>query len=470
MKYKKVVLVDVRQPTAKKATGFNEFIEPIGLCYIASFIEKYGYEAKLIQQCFKTDKETLKEILDSKPDMVGFTSVTCTYPKTRKFSKILRKKGIITVIGGSHATADPINCSKDFDYVGMCEGEGTLLELLNCLNKNKSADKIKGLAFYSKSKRKVIINYGRKRMNFEKQPFPSRKGLDLSIYKKTFIINPFPQNIRNVASICSSKGCPYNCSFCANKIMWNQVVRVRSVKHIVDEIEMLNKKHNVDYIWFHDETFTFNRQRVIDLCNEIIKRKLNIYWGCMGRVNTVDEELLKFMKKAGCHYIAYGVESADPKILKLINKQITLDVVEKAMKMTFELGIVPRAFFIIGLPYDNQESLEKMKKFAKRIYCLSYRFSNFYPLLGTKDREYVDKHNLWLPNSKKLEYATTLRPVVKCKTSPKFVKEFSEDILSEIYSSKEYQKRKDEFITKWPEMTKSYKVWKEYNIAIKKAK
>ena len=468
MKYKRVVLVDPKQPKAPKQTGANEIIEPIGLCYIASFIQKRGYDVKIVQQCMKSDKEIIKEIISSKPDIVGFTAVTCVYPRAKRFAKILRKKNILTVIGGQHATGDPHNSSRDFDYVIMNEGEATFLELLNRLNKYQDTSKIKGLAYFSKKENKFILNPIRERLDFTKQPLPFRKGLNLKLYKKTFVINPIPPGIKNVASICSSKGCPYNCSFCANKMMWNQIVKSRSIKEIVDEIEMLVKKNDVNYIWFHDETLTFDKKRLTDLCREIIKRKLNIYWGCMGRVNSADLDILKLMKKAGCHYIGYGVESADHKILKKMNKQITLDVVKKAMKMTFDVGIISRAFFIIGLPYDTKESLEKMKKFAKKIYALSYRFSIFYPFLGTKDREYVDKHNLWLPGKRRLEDATALKPTIKCKVSKENLNKFIYLAMKEIYSSREYQKRKEEFLKKFPEYKEGFEKWLEYKKCIKK--
>ena len=466
----KILLVEPKMPKPLRVgTGLNEIVEPMGLCYISSYLKKHGYNTKIIQQYFMTDKEIVRKIVNEKPDIIGFTAFTCTYPRVKRLVKAIKEKiNVLTVLGGVHATADPINSCRDFDVVVLGEGEETMLELVRKISKGKDWRKIKGIAYYNKEKNKEIINPRRDRINFASQPWPDRSDLNIKIYKSHFITNIMPSRVRNVATILSSKGCPYNCSFCTNKLMWNQIVRARPIKDVVDEMEMLNKKYQVDYIWFHDETFTFDKNRIKELYREIIKRKLDIYWGCMGRVNNVDIKTVRMMKKAGCRYIGYGVESADSQILKKINKQITLKVIEKAMKITFDVGIIPRAYFMIGLPYDTRKTLKKMKRFAIKIHALSYRFSNFYPFLGTRDREFIDKNNLWLPNAKRLTHATTLTPVVKCKANLKFVQKFTENVTREIYSSSAYQKRKEKFIKRNPEYRESFDNWKEYQDAIRK--
>lgn len=468
MKIKKIVLVDPKLPKYRYMPGFNEWAEPIGLCYISSYLKLKGYDSQIIQQLDETDEEIINKIIKNKPDLMCFTAVTCNFPRAKRAAKIIKEKlGVSTVIGGVHATADPINSAKYFDYVVIGEGEATMVGLVEHLNENKSLENIDGL--YYSDKGRIKRNKKRPRLEFKNQPWPDRKNLKIKRYIKSgFPQPPYPEGVKNVATILGSKGCPYNCSFCINKLMWNQIVKVRDIKDIADELEYLMKDHKVNYIWFDDTTFTFDSQRVEKLCDEILKRKIDIYWACEGRVDTVNKNLLLKMKKAGCVFISYGIESADEKILKLLNKQISLYAIKKAMKITFDANIVPVAFFMIGLPYDTITTLNNLRKFAIKIKALRYRVAYFYPFLGTRDRMLIDQKNLWISKKhKRKSLATTLEPVVRCRAGIKFLKNFSRHILRDIYSSKEYQERKDKFLNKNSEYAKSYKTWKEYQNAIK---
>jgi len=465
MNYNKIVLVEPKI-TAPRIDGFSEIAEPIGLCYIKSYLKKRGYNVKIIQQAFKTDKETIDLILKENPDAVGFTMTTNMYNRVKRFSKILKDRNIFTIVGGAHPTNSPESCVKHFDYIIIGEGEETTLELLNNLNLNKKTNKIKGIAYYDCKIKKTIINPRRKRLNFDKQELPDREDLDMTIYKKTFAFYPFPTDIKNLGTILGSKGCPYNCSFCSNNSQWKRQVTSRSAKNIFKEIRLLYKKYNVNYIWFQDETFTLNKEKVIELCDKIIKSGMKIYFGCMSRINMIDKELLGIMKKAGWHHISYGIESGDQKTLNKMDKMIDLKNAKKVIKMTLDNGIIPRAFYIIGTQHDTIKSLEKTKKYAIELDTLFSRFGYLYPFLGTKDREYIDKNKLWIESPTNLNLVHCLKPVVKSKVSKEYLIKFRTDVLKNIYTSKEYQERKNKFLQKYPEYKESYKKWKEYNYYI----
>ena len=259
----------------------------------------------------------------------------------------------------------------------------------------------------------------------------------------------------------------YNCSFCSNKSQWNQVVTSRSAENIFKEIKLLYNKYDVNYIWFQDETFTLYRNKVIKLCNKIIKSKMKIYFGCMSRINVIDKELLYIMKKAGFHHISYGIESGDQETLDKMHKMINLEYAKKIITMTLDAEIIPRAFYIIGTQYDTKESLEKTKKYAIELDVLFSRFGFLYPFIGTYDREYIDKHNLWSESSTNLNLVHCLKPVVKSKVSKEYLIKFRDEILKDIYQSKEYQNRKNKFIKKYPQYKESYEKWKEYNYYMK---
>jgi radical SAM superfamily enzyme YgiQ (UPF0313 family) len=160
-------------------------------------------------------------------------------------------------------------------------------------------------------------------------------------------------------NIISSRGCPYSCQYCSISKFWRRQCRLRSAINVVDEMEMLAEKYGIRSFNFFDDLFTANENRVIELCKEIIKRKLNVCWECTTRVDLVSLEMLKWMKKAGCIRISYGVESGSDKVLKAINKTQTRNEIIKAFKITHDAGIKAFILLMIGNPNETEQSINE---------------------------------------------------------------------------------------------------------------
>ncbi|MBU0768155.1 MAG: B12-binding domain-containing radical SAM protein, partial [Proteobacteria bacterium] len=283
-------------------------------------------------------------------------------------------KDIITIIGGIHASALPKNTLEefgDFDFLIHGQGEVPLLELINRLKLNHGVDKIKGLAYRKDDCVKVNPPQDRY-IPLDELPFPAREKLDLVKYA------PHLQKHMKLPNtgIFSSIGCCFQCLYCSIHTV-HPGLDMRKPENVAAEIEECMYKFGISDFRFFDDCFTLNRSRLVKLCNLIIERKLKIFWNCQSRVDKVDLELLRLMKKAGCHQITYGVEVGTEKALKIINKDTTLNHAIEAINLTKKAGIESGASFMFGIPGENEADMRQTIKFAKR---LSPDIATFYIL------------------------------------------------------------------------------------------
>jgi radical SAM superfamily enzyme YgiQ (UPF0313 family) len=336
---------------------------PIGLAYIATVIRNSGWEVQIIDgnvQC-KTKKEFFEKIDDFQPDLIFLQVPTPGYGTCVNLTKDFHNSFKAKIIWlGPHVTALPERALEDgADLVIRGEPELTVRELIE--NKFKPSKKIKGISFKENG---VVINTPNREPieNLDELSFPSRDLLDLDKY-----ILPYGTREAKYTPIISARGCPFRCFFCTSQIFYNHFLRMRSTENIMKEVEEVVNKYGIKHLSFWDDTFTANKKRVIEICDEIIKRKLDITWFCFGRVDTVDKEVLAKMKAAGCYQIQFGAESGDPEILKKINKGITVEQIRNAVKLTQEAGIEAAAFFIFGFPWETKETITRTIEFIKEI-------------------------------------------------------------------------------------------------------
>ena len=341
------------------------FIPPLGLMYVAAYLEKHtNHDIKIIDtQVEQMDYgELKKEIEKRKPDIVGITAMTFTLLDVIDAIKVIKKAHPKTkiVLGGPHIHIYPKETMKikEVDYLVLGEGEKPFKDLLDNFNNIKRLYEIKGIVFRHGDK---IINTGSPPFvqDLDTLPFPAR---DLVPYKQytSVLAKRFP-----VTTMITSRGCPYKCLFCDRPHLGKNF-RARSAKSVVDEMEECQKM-GIKEIFIYDDTFSVNRQRVLDICSEIIKRKLDITWDIRTRVDTVDEKMLNSMKKAGCQRIHYGVEAGTERILKVLRKGITLEQVKKAFYWTKKAKIQILAYFMIGSPTETRKDILQTIKFMKKI-------------------------------------------------------------------------------------------------------
>jgi radical SAM superfamily enzyme YgiQ (UPF0313 family) len=273
-----------------------------------------------------------------------------------------------------------------FDFGIAGEGEITAKELLDSVADKKPFENIKSLVFRKQGS--IVINDKRPLIeNLDILPFPARDLLDTKKY--TFSVPK--KGIVPLTMMSTSRGCPYECVFCASKTIWGRNTRFRSAENVAREIKEVYDS-GIQYIAFSDDTFTLNRKRVFDICNEIIKSGMDIKWQMMTRANLIDEEMLALMKKAGLVRMSIGVESGNPEILLKIKKGVTLKEVENAYRIADKIGIETRGSIMLGHPYETRETALETLNFAKNLKeCKQMYINVATPYPGTEFNEMAKK-------------------------------------------------------------------------------
>ena len=361
-------------------------VPPLGIAYIAAVLEKIGLEVKIIDCAIGISFDDLfEEILNEHPDAIGITSTTPAFVKSEKVASFVRNKlpAVKIIIGGAHVTALPKEtmASGLFDVGIIGEGELTVAQLFkNYKNGDfERLEEIQGIIYKNGSN--ITQNVHRPFINdLDSIPMPARHLLPHPKFYR-----PTPASCRRVpyVVIMTSRGCPSQCTFCDRKI-FGMRCRMRSVSNIFQEIEEVVFEYGVKEIRFFDDTFTINKKRVYEICDEFEKRKLKLSWTCLTKAACVDGALLKRMKKAGCWQVLYGFESGDDRMLKLLKKGNTVEMNKKVIRLTKEAGLEVRGDFIVGTPGETWESLERTVRFTIDMKLDYAHFNKFIPFPGTE--------------------------------------------------------------------------------------
>lgn len=354
--------------TIKKGNIWHKIvgvIPPIGLAQLASVAESMGAAVQILDTLAESldHSQIKKRLLSIKtaPDYIGITATTVTVKEAIETAKIAREvfKTSKIIFGGVHPSIFPEEIlANDFiDLVVRNEGEETLKELIL----GKKPAEITGLSYKENSK--IINNPGREQLvNVNELPLPAYHLLPMNKYRLALGSYKKLPGI----GIITTRGCPGKCTFCLGQYLGTKI-RMRSAEKIYEEIRLLHDKYGVMEIAFYDDTFTAFKQNVMGLCKLLIDSKIGISWSCFARVDFIDENLLNSMKKAGCHQICFGVESASEEILKNIKKNISLEKAKTAIALTKKTGIEARATFMLGNPGETIETMESTLEFALKL-------------------------------------------------------------------------------------------------------
>ena len=361
---------------------------PLGLGYIASFLRKYGSHSVQIyepeaQALSYTDLE--KIIRDNAPDVVGLTCSTPNFFRAIRLARAVKNNSEAKIIiGGVHASALPEFIAENYpeliDCVVVGEGEITMLELVGAYENNESIEEIKGIVY--RSGNKTIRSQTRPFIDeLDSIPFPAR---DL-IPQKLFMPNLHNARHRNCSTLLTSRGCPFNCSFCASRIVSGRKHRIHSAEYVLEEMQMLKTDFHVKQLLITDDTFTINHERLEKICRGMIDKKLGLEWFCFSQVTAVNREMLSIMKKAGCYKIGFGIESGNEEILKTMGKPIKPEKALEAVRLANKTGMKTQAFYIFGTPGETKQQMEETIQFAKKVGATLAFFNMLVPYPGTKD-------------------------------------------------------------------------------------
>ena len=383
-------------------------LPPTDLMYLAAIAEECGYEA--IIRDYSQGGDFIKDVRELNPDYLVANIATPTFQSdmvwVKKGKEMLPK--LRTIVKGAPFltyNSNTIYENPFIDYVIMGEAELTLKEILEGVPDSE----ILGICYRDnfqpvKNEKRPFIE------NLDILPFPARHLVDNSIYRR-------PDNGKVQAVVKVSRGCPYHCFFCLATPVSGAKVRTRSAENIIAELKECVEKYGIKNFLFWSDIFNFDREWTMDLCNKIIESGLKITWSSNTRANTMDDEMAALMYKAGCRLVSIGVESGSQQMLDNIGKKITLDDIRNTVKILKKNKIKIYNYFVIGLPWETEETVEETIKFAIE---LDSNFISFYtatPLPGTKYFAYAMVNQLAEGN---LDFVSAYyQPVVKSHTLSK---------------------------------------------------
>ncbi len=334
---------------------------PIGLYYLAALLLHEGYDAEILNFYRSgSNPQGIREILAQKnADIVGLSVFNANRWGGIETARIVKEvnpdaKIVFGGVGATFLWDHFLRNFREIDYVVLGEGEYSFLQLVRLLDNGSRGDlaAIKGIAFRNGSQ---IVRTA---------PADPIQDLDKL---------PNPARYFTYNHLSLTRGCPGNCTYCGSPRFWGHKVRFHSVSYFVDQLELLYRK-GISFFYISDDIFTMKKDLAIAVCKEILSRGLSISWYAISHVNNVDEEILYWMRKAGCIQISYGVESGSEKIRKKLNKRIRNEQVERAFSLTTRFGILARAYIIYACPGESQATISETEKLIREIKPLSVLF------------------------------------------------------------------------------------------------
>lgn len=352
---------------------------PLGLGYIVSYLRQHGIAANLVDCTFLSENEAMEQVRRSKPDIIGIYSMFSMKAPALRMAKLLKKDCEMLVVGGPLPTLRAEDFLDDFDVVGVGEGEATMLELAEAVEGHRSLSTIEGITYRSEGNEKRVMRTPDREaiQDLDSLPFPARDQLDNGAYRQHYR-DRFGYT---TTSVITSRGCPFSCDFCSRAV-FGQEFRTRSAVNIVDEMERV-RALGYERVWFSDDCFTLHKKRLLSICDEMVRRRLDINWECLSRVDTIDKQTAHSMRKAGCVRVFFGLESGNDGVLKLMNKQTTTRESEKAVLTMKAAGMQVGAFFIVGYPGETDDTILDTLRFASSLPLDYLSFSVPYPIPGT---------------------------------------------------------------------------------------
>ena len=336
-------------------------VVPIGVYYVGAMLRENHYDVEILNwyAIDKTPEKIKETLIEKSADVIGFPILHANRWGGIEIARIAKQVNpeVKIVFGGIGATLlwdHFLKHFKEIDFVVIGEGEYSFLNLIKCIETEdfENLKNIRGIAF-------------RRGTEYIKTS-PSELIQDLDEL-------PNPAKYFEYQHVSSTRGCPENCAFCGSPQFWGRNVRFHSAEYFVEQLELLYNK-GITFFYFSDDTFTIRNTLVKEICKQIMGRALKIVWIAISNVKFVNEDILSWMRKAGCTQISYGVESGSNRIRRLLNKNITTRQIHKAFALTRKYGIVPRAYFIYGSPGESWDTIQQTVDLIKQIKPLSVIF------------------------------------------------------------------------------------------------
>ncbi len=389
--------------------------QPLGLAYVAAAIRDQGFQVEMLDaySLGLSGQVIAREIAELRPDVVGISSLTPQWPDVETLADIVKAQNqdIITVVGGPHVTALPRDSAghRSVDIAVVGEGEDTMVEICEAAAGETGFSGVDGIVIGLNGEIESTPLRVRN-MALDQVPFPAH-----DLLPEPALYNPFPVwgTGGNFSCMISGRGCPYDCSFCDVTEQQGKRYRLRSAVNIVDELTWLHEEFGVRTFSFRDPSVVCKRSRLMEMCELISERGLDMGWTCSSRANEVDLEMLQAMKNAGCRLVQYGIEVGNAELLKEI-KKVSKERVIQAVSDTRKAGLSAHGYFLFGFVEETEETLKETVEFSKQLELDSAGFAVMVPFPGTQEFEKYRQEGLLLTEDWR-EYDVMGKPVYRHK-------------------------------------------------------
>ena len=353
-----------QQPLSKKAAEKLGIFPSLPLGGIAAWVRQNGFDVRLIDLHVENvyPKDATDRVRDYDPHIVALTAKTLGWPAVIEIAQMVKAAcpNALVVVGGPHLSiyAEESMTWECFDVAVVGDGEETFLEICERVESKSDVDDVLGTVVRLKDG-EIVRNPPRPlSRSINKYPQTAWDLIPIEDYNCLTLLRPF-------ATMVTTRGCPWHCGYCSQ--VYSEKLRFRSVKLVVDEMEYLVRKRGVREIVFFDETFTIGKKRMMKFSDEVQRRGIKVKFNIRARVDTVDRDVVRALKKAGLRSIHMGVEAGTNRVLKIMNKQITREQTERAFRICREEGVDTRGYFMVGYYDATHEDVEDMIKFASGI-------------------------------------------------------------------------------------------------------
>ncbi len=369
---------------------------PLGIEALAPIVRQHGHRVRMFDTCHPRMKaeHIVRAAEEERPDVIALSFLsTTTYPATKKLAAELKASTPETpiILGGVFASLNADHILQDClqaDCIGVGEGEKLLPDYLENIH---NPEVVNGLVW--RKGNEICHNPPRPlEWDLDQFPYPDRSTLPIDYIESLPLDVPAVLSLEKFCTVQTSRGCPYGCIYCDIPSLSNSKWRSRSSEHILGELQQLDDA-GYRSIYFTDDHFLMKRNRITEICNGMIERKLHFHWGCEGRVDSVGIDQLPIMSKANCTFLAYGVEAGTQKVLNRLKKNQTLKQIEYAVSEAKRHGIErTHGFFLIGTPGETEQDIMESFRFAARLKLDTFGFNRLCVYRGTPLwKEYIDR-------------------------------------------------------------------------------
>jgi anaerobic magnesium-protoporphyrin IX monomethyl ester cyclase len=356
---------------------------PIGILQLASWLEKHGHPTA-VHDCLGPHapagiEANAEIVLATDPELVGFSATTAGFMDAFEIAAYIKRRRptVRIVFGGVHVSSigGPIlGQFPEIDYLCIGEGEGAILDLAD----GKAPKDIANLVF--REGERIAANPRRDRIrDLDELPFPAYEklaGFPYGYHLPLFAYERHPG-----ATMITSRGCPYTCSFC-DRTVFERLYKINSARYVYEHMKHLRDHYGVLHINFYDDLFTAQKRRVTELCRLLIDRPLGMQFNCAIRTGHTSDEMLRMLKKAGALMVSMGIESADPGMMERHKTGVSLDEVKNTVKQIHAAGLRAKGLFIFGLPGETPETIKASSDFVLSLDLDEMNMTKFSPMYG----------------------------------------------------------------------------------------